>query len=190
MKSLIISLKAFLFFTIITGIVYPLIVTGIAQLVFPGRANGSLIIKDNRIIGSELVGQQFDSAKYFTSRPSSISYNPLPSGGSNYGLTNSNLQQQVDERRQRFVQFNQLDVGTPIPAEMLFASASGLDPHISKQAALLQVSRIARARNFNEFQKQKLSECLNILTEEAQMLVLGEERVNVLLLNLEVDRIK
>ena len=190
MKSLIKSLKAFLFFTVITGIIYPLFVTGIAQLVFPAKANGSLIIKDNRITGSELIGQQFESAKYFTSRPSSISYNPLPSGGSNYGLTNSILKQQVDERRQRFVQFNQLDSGIAVPAEMLFASASGLDPHISIQAALLQVNRVARARDFNDIQKLKLSECVNRLTEEPQIMVLGEERINVLLLNLEVDRIK
>jgi potassium-transporting ATPase KdpC subunit len=190
MKSLIISLKVFIFFTVITGIIYPLFITGIAQLAFPAKANGSLIIKDNRIIGSELIGQQFDSARYFTSRPSSISYNPLPSGGSNYGLTNSILKQQVDGRRLQFVQFNQLDSETTIPAEMLFASASGLDPHISKQAALLQVNRIALIRNFNDIQKQKLAECLNRLTEEPQILVLGEERINVLMLNLEVDRIK
>ncbi len=190
MKSLIISLKAFLFFTVITGIIYPLFVTGIAQLVFPAKANGSLIIKNNRITGSELIGQKFDSAKYFTSRPSSISYNPLPSGGSNYGLTNSKLKQQVEERRQRFIQFNQLDSGIAVPAEMLFASASGLDPHISKRAALLQVNRVSQARDFNDIQKQKLSDCVNRFTEEPQFLLLGEERINVLLLNLEVDRIK
>lgn len=190
MKTLIISLKIFLFFTLLTGIIYPLFVTGIAQIVFPAKANGSLIIKDNKVIGSELIGQQFDSAKYFTSRPSAISYNPLPSGGSNYGITNSILKQQVDERKQRFIQFNQLDSLTFIPAEMLFASASGLDPHISKQAALLQVNRIAKARSFNDIQKQKLIECVNRVTEEPQLLVLGKERVNVLLLNLETDKIR
>ena len=114
----------------------------------------------------------------------------MPSGGSNYGLTNSKLKQQVDERKQHFIQFNQLDSLTDIPAEMLFASASGLDPHISKQAALLQVNRIANARNFSDAQKQKLIECVNRLTEAPQILVLGEERVNVLLLNLELIKYK
>lgn len=190
MKTIIISLKIFLLFTVLTGIIYPLFVTGFAQLLFPSKANGSLIIKDNKIIGSELIGQQFDSTIYFTSRPSAISYNPLPSGGSNYGLTNSKLKQQVDERKQHFIEFNQLDSLTQIPAEMLFASASGLDPHISKQSALLQVNRIANARNFGIAQKQQLIACVNSLTEKPQILVLGEERVNVLLLNLELDKLK
>ena len=190
MRSLVISLKALLFFTVVTGVVYPLLITGIARGVFPEKANGSLVIKENRITGSELIGQQFESEKYFTSRPSSISYNPLPSGGSNYGLTNAKLKQQVEERRRLFADFNQMEDGTTVPADMLFASASGLDPHISKQAALLQVNRIAKARNFSEAQKQKLSACVDILTEGPQLRVLGEERVNVLLLNLEVDKIK
>jgi K+-transporting ATPase ATPase C chain len=190
MRSLVIYLKALLFFTVVTGIVYPLLITVIAQGVFPEKANGSMVIKEDRITGSELIGQQFESEKYFTSRPSAVSYSPMPSGGSNYGLTNSKLKQQVEERRQRFAEFNQLENGTNVPAEMLFASASGLDPHISKQAAMLQVKRIAQARNFSDSQKQKLSECVDNLTEGPQLRVLGEERVNVLLLNLEVDRIK
>lgn len=190
MKTLIISIKIFLFLTVLTGIIYPLFVTGFAQLVFPSKANGSLIINDNKVVGSELIGQQFDSAIYFTSRPSAISYNPIPSGGSNYGLTNSKLKQQVVERKHHFIQFNQLDSLTAIPAEMLFASASGLDPHIPKQAALLQMKRVANARNFNDVQKQKLIACVNRITEKPQILVLGEERVNVLLLNLEIDKIK
>lgn len=147
-------------------------------------------MKDNKIIGSKLIGQQFDSIIYFIPRPSAISYNPLPSGGSNYGLTNSKLKQQVDERKRHFIEFNQLDSLTQIPAEMLFASASGLDPHISKQSALLQVNRIANARNFDSAKKQQLIDCVNRLTEKPQILVLGEERVNVLLLNLEVDKLK
>jgi potassium-transporting ATPase KdpC subunit len=190
MKTFIISLKTLLFFTVLTGIIYPLFVTGVAQSIFPAKANGSLIIKDNKAIGSELIGQQFDSAIYFTSRPSAISYNPLPSGGSNYGLTNSKLKELVNQRKQQFIAFNQLDSLTAIPSEMLFASASGLDPHISVKAALLQVNRIAKARNFNTTQKQQLFQCIKQQTEAPQLLVLGEERVNVLLLNLEVDKIK
>lgn len=190
MKTFIISLKIFLFFTVLTGIVYPLLITGIAQVVFPGKANGSLISVNNKIVGSELIGQQFDTVVYFSSRPSAVSYNPLPSGGSNFGLTNAKLKNLVKERKEHFISFNHLDSLTEIPSEMLFASASGLDPHISPRAALLQVERIAKSRNFNNDQKQKLMKCIKNLTETPQFLCLGEDRVNVLLLNLETDKIQ
>jgi K+-transporting ATPase ATPase C chain len=188
MKTIVISLKIFLFFTLLTGVIYPLIVTGIAQVVFPAKANGSLIVKENQIIGSELIGQKFDSTIYFTSRPSAISYNPLPSGGSNYGLTNLKLKNLVAERKKQFIVFNQLDSLTVIPPEMLFASASGLDPHISQKAALLQVDRVSKARKFNAIQKQNLVQIVKNLTETRQFLVLGEDRVNVLILNLELNK--
>jgi potassium-transporting ATPase KdpC subunit len=188
-KTLLISLKIFLFFTILTGIVYPLFITGIAQLILPAKANGSLIVKDNRIIGSQLIGQPFDSLIYFSSRPSAISYNPLPSGGSNYGLTNSKLKMQVETRKKHFIDFNQLDSLTVIPSEMLFASASGLDPHISPQAALLQVDRVAKARNFSNDQKLKLIQDIRDLTEAPQFSFLGEERINVLALNIQTDQL-
>jgi potassium-transporting ATPase KdpC subunit len=190
MKTLFISLKIFLFFTILTGIIYPLLITGIAQMAFPSKANGSLIVKDNVIIGSELIGQQFDSVFYFASRPSAVSYNPLPSGGSNYGLTNMKLKDLVAERKKHFIAFNQLDRNTVIPFEMLFASASGLDPHISPQAALLQVERIAKVRNFDSKQKEELLQCIKNQTEAPQYTYLGEERINVLLLNINLDKIK
>ena len=190
MKTLIISLKIFLFFTVLTGVIYPLFVTGIAQVVFPAKANGSLVVRNNQVIGSELIGQQFDSTVYFSSRPSAVLYNPLPSGASNYGLTNSKLKKLVEERKHQFLAFNKLDSSTVIPSEMLFASASGLDPHISHEAAMLQVNRIAKARNFNDEQKQKLIECVNKNTEGPQYLLLGEPRINVLLLNLDTDKIQ
>ena len=186
MKIILISLKIFLFFTILTGIIYPLFVTGIAQVIFPLKANGSLIEFDNRAVGSKFIGQQFDSAKYFTSRPSAVSYNPLPSGGSNYGLTNVKLKYLVAERRIHYIAFNQLDSLTDVPSEMLFASASGLDPHISQKAALLQVDRVAQAHKFNTVQKQYLIQSIKDLTEQPQFLFLGEERVNVLILNIEL----
>jgi potassium-transporting ATPase KdpC subunit len=190
MKTIIISLKIFLFFTILTGIIYPLTVTGIAQLVFPKKANGSLLSKDKKLIGSELIGQQFDSTIYFSSRPSAISYNPLPSGGSNFGLTNLKLKNQVDERKKKFIEFNQLNSTVDVPSEMLFASASGLDPHISPKAALLQIERIVKARNFNSEQKQKLEDIIKELTESPQFKVFGQERINVLKLNLKLDKIR
>jgi K+-transporting ATPase ATPase C chain len=112
----------------------------------------------------------------------------LPSGGSNYGLTNLKLKNLVAERKKQFIVFNQLDSLTVIPPEMLFASASGLDPHISQKAALLQVDRVSKARKFNAIQKQNLVQIVRNLTETRQFLVLGEDRVNVLILNLELNK--
>jgi potassium-transporting ATPase KdpC subunit len=190
MKTLIISFKMFLFFTVLTGVIYPLFVTMLAQAFFPEKANGSLIFNNNKTIGSSLIGQQFDSAIYFSSRPSANSYNPLLSGGSNYGLTNIKLKKLVIDRKHQFLTINDLDSLTEIPSEMLFASASGLDPHISPKAAYLQVERIARSRHFNIIQKQKLEQLIKNQMETPQFLCLGEERVNVLLLNLHTDKIK
>jgi K+-transporting ATPase, C subunit len=190
MKTFGIALKIFLVFTILTGVIYPLVVTGIAQVVFPHQANGSLILKDNKVIGSELIGQQFDSTIYFTSRPSAIENNPLPSGGSNYGLTSVKLKAQVAERKSKFIAFNQLDKNVEIPAEMLFASASGLDPHISPEAAKLQINRIATARHFSTVQKEKLKALVEKTSEAPQLTCLGESRVNVLLLNIALDKLK
>jgi K+-transporting ATPase ATPase C chain len=189
-KTFGIALKIFLVFTILTGILYPLLVTGIAQVVFPHQANGSLISKDNKIIGSELIGQQFDSTIYFTSRPSAIGNNPLPSGGSNLGLTSKKLKDQYIERENKFIAFNQLDKNADVPSEMLFASASGLDPHISPEAAELQINRIATARSFSNVQKQKLKSLVENMSESHQLVCLGESRVNVLLLNIALDKLK
>lgn len=190
LKTFGIALKIFLVFTILTGILYPLLVTGIAQVVFPHQANGSLILKDNKIIGSELIGQQFDSTIYFSSRPSAIGNNPLPSGGSNLGLTSAKLKAQVAERKNKFITFNQLDKNVEVPSEMLFASASGLDPHISPEAAELQIDRIAKARSFSNVQKQKLKSLVEKMSEAPQLTCLGESRVNVLLLNIALDKLK
>lgn len=184
-----IALKIFILFTVLLGGIYPLVITGVAQLVFPEKANGSLIAVDNKPVGSKLIGQKFDSDIYFSSRPSAIDYNPLPSGGSNLGLTSEKLKQQVDERKLQFVKANQISENEPVPSEMLFASASGLDPHISPNAAIMQVGRIENARSFNSTQKQQLFQAINQLTEEPQFLFLGEARINVLQLNLELDKI-
>jgi K+-transporting ATPase ATPase C chain len=185
----IIALKFLLVMTVLTGIIYPLIMTGLAQLSYPSKANGSIILKDGKIIGSELIGQKFDSSIYFWSRPSAINYNPVPSGASNYGPTSDTLKKLVGVRRILFAKMNSIENISAIPKEMIFASASGLDPHISQKAALLQVDRIVKARNFNAIQKQNLVQCVKKLTETPQFLVLGEERVNVLVLNLELDKL-
>jgi potassium-transporting ATPase KdpC subunit len=189
-KAFAISLKMFLFFTVLTGVGYPLLVTGIVQALFPGKSNGSLLKKEGVIVGSRLIGQHFDNGKYFMSRPSAVSYNPLPSGGTNLALSNPKLMEQVQDQERNFRSFNRLDILQEVPAEMLFASASGMDPHISPEAALLQVERVARARLFNEEQKDKLKQLVLTLSEERQFLCLGEKRINVLVLNLETDKLK
>ena len=187
MKTLTTSLKIFLFFTVLTGIIYPLLVTGIAQLAFPAKANGSLIVRNEKVIGSELLGQSFDSTAYFSSRPSAIAYQTMPSGGSNLGRTSIKLKVQVEARKKQFLTFNDLGNNTFVPSEMLFASASGLDPHISPEAAMLQVNRIAGVRHLNAVQKQQLIQLIEKQTEKPQFFCLGESRVNVLLLNLSLD---
>jgi len=187
--QLIISLKIFAVLTVLCGIAYPLLVTGIAQLAFPEKANGSLIVQDNKVVGSELIGQKFDSIIYFSSRPSATDYNPLPSGGSNLGPTSSKLKQLVIDRTFQFIESNQLSASEKIPSEMLLASASGLDPHISPKAALLQVERIVKARNFDDSKKQQLVTVINDQTESPQFSFLGETRVNVLVLNLALDKL-
>ena len=186
----IIALKFLLLFTILTGIIYPLVMTGIGQLIFPFKANGSLILKDGNVIGSELIGQKFDSTIYFWSRPSVIGYNPIPSGASNYGPTSDALKNMVTMRREYFASMNSIKDVLSIPKEMIFASASGLDPHISPEGALMQVDRITKARYFNNTEKEKLIKKIKDLTEAPQFLLLGEERINVLNLNIELNKIK
>jgi len=186
----IIALKFLFVLTILTGIIYPVVMTGIAQVTYPSKSNGSLISKDGKIIGSELIGQKFDSTIYFWSRPSAIGYNPIPSGASNYGPTSDTLRKLVTARRAMFAAANSVTDGTIVPKEMVFASGSGLDPHISPEAALMQVGRISVARHFDNTQKEKLLEKIKDLTENPQFLCLGEPRINVLMLNLELDKIQ
>jgi potassium-transporting ATPase KdpC subunit len=186
----IIALKFLLVMTILTGVIYPFFITGVAQLAFPAKANGSLIKENDKIIGSELIGQKFDSSKYFWSRPSAIDYNPISSGASNFGPTSDKLKKQVEERRKLFATNNSLSDTSTIPKEMLFASASGLDPHISPEAAFLQLNRVAMARNLNETQKQKVEQLIKSKTEEPQYFLFGEPRINVFELNLALDSIK
>jgi K+-transporting ATPase ATPase C chain len=185
----IIALKFLVAMTILTGLVYPLVMTGIAQVAFPLKSNGSLLMKNNNVIGSALIGQKFDSIVYFWSRPSAIGYNPFPSGASNYGPTSDTLKKLAEARRMFFGKMNSVNDISLIPKEMIFASASGLDPHITPDAALLQVDRITGARHFTAIQKAKLLVTIKTLIEQPQFLFLGEERINVLILNIELDKI-
>lgn len=188
--QMIIALKFLTVMTILTGIVYPLLMTGVAQVTFPAKANGSLIMKNGKIIGSELIGQKFDSTIYFWSRPSAIDYNPIPSGASNFGPTSAKLKQQISDRRKFFASQNYISDTMAIPKEMIFASGSGLDPHISPEAAMVQIDRVAKARKLNEMQTQKLKKLINNYTEGLQFSLFGEPRINVFDLNLALDQMK
>jgi len=173
--------------TVLTGIVYPAVVTGIAQLVFPRQANGSLIVKDGKVVGSELIGQSFDDPKYFWSRPSATSpfgYNAASSSGSNLSPTNPALIKSVQDRVDA-LRVADPDNKTPVPVDLVTASGSGLDPHISPAAALYQVNRVAKARKMPPDAVRAL---VARYTEGRQWGFLGEPRVNVLALNLALDR--
>jgi potassium-transporting ATPase KdpC subunit len=187
--SLYISIKILLVMTILLGVIYPLFITLIGQTIFPTNSNGSLITINNKIVGSELIGQKFTSNKYFHSRPSAIDYNPLPSGGSNLSVTSQALKEYVKRQMFLFDSINQLDKSIKIPAEMIYASGSGLDPHISVQAANLQINRICIVRKYSDVQKNKLKNLIVNLSENRQLGFLGEKRINVLKLNIELDKI-
>ena len=147
-------------------------------------------MKDGKIIGSELIGQKFDSSIYFWSRPSAIGYNPIPSGASNYGPTSDTLKKQVTARRILFAEKNSITDITTIPKEMIFASGSGLDPHISPEAAMLQLNRVTTARNLDETKKQQIRQLIKNMTEKPQFYLFGEPRINVFELNLALDNIR
>lgn len=180
------SVLVLLIFSVLTGLVYPLVITGIAQVVFPGRANGSLIVRDGKTVGSELIGQPFDDPKYFWSRPSATGptpYNAGSSSGSNLAVSNP---AQADAIKARVAKLRDSDPGnqTPIPIDLVTASGSGLDPHISPAAARFQIPRVARARGISE---QSLRALIDKHTESRQWGILGEPCVNVLKLNLALS---
>jgi len=183
--------------TLITGLVYPLAMTGIAQLVFPYQANGSMVEQNGKVIGSELIGQNFTSDKYFHGRPSATTapdpkdptkniaapYNAINSGGSNLGPSNKTL---IERVKGDLAKLQKESPGTPVPVDLVTTSASGLDPDISPEAALFQVPRIAKARKLPE---DRLRQLVEDSTEERLLDFLGEPRVNVLKLNLALDRL-
>lgn len=180
------ALTMLMILTVLTGLVNPLSVTGLAQLFFPEQANGSLIVHNGKVVGSKLIGQYFDKPEYFWGRPSATSpfpYNAAASGGSNLGPTNPAL---IEAVKARVAALRSADPGSdsPIPVDLVTASGSGLDPHISPAAALYQVKRVARARGLEENAVHTL---VTQHTEGRQFGLLGERRVNVLQLNLSLD---
>ena len=182
------AITLFVLLSVVTGLLYPLAVTGIVQAMFPAQANGSVIVRDGRPVGSALIGQAFSDPKNFWSRPSATSpmpYNAANSGGSNLGPSNPAL---ADVVRQRVAALRAADPGNtaPVPVDLVTASASGLDPHISRAAADYQAARVARQRALPEAQVRALVEQH---TEGALLGFIGEPRVNVLALNLALDRL-
>lgn len=175
---------------ILTGAVYPGFITVITSTFFPKEAQGSLIERNGVLIGSKLIGQNFDSQKYFWSRPSFNNYNPLPSGASNLSILNPLLVKEIIQRKKAFLQDYKMKEYINVPPEMVTASASGLDPHISPAAALLQISRVAQARGMDKEKQKQIINLINDMTEKRQFSLLGEPRINVFLLNLKIDSLK
>jgi len=186
-EQLLPGLRIKIFMTLLLGIAYPLFVTGLCQVLFPYRANGSLITSGSGVTGSELIGQNFTRPEYFQSRPSaagSDGYDATASGGSNYGPTNQKLFDRVKTSIEKFHKENP-DYDGPIPADLLTASGSGLDPHISPASALAQSARVARARGVSVDQINRLA---TQFMEPPDLGLIGEPRVNVLKLNLALDK--
>lgn len=189
LRQLRIGIIFLVLFAVLTGIIYPLVVTGIAQTAFPHQANGSLIVKDGNSTGSELIGQPFSDPRYFWGRLSataSSQYNAAASSGSNYGPLNPALTEAIQARIEALKAVDPENAQL-IPVDLVTSSASGLDPHISVAAALYQVPRVARYRGLTEEQVYSL---VNSLTEGRQFGILGEPRVNVLKVNLALDELK
>ena len=185
-KQMLPALRMTILLTILTGLVYPGVVTGLCQLIFPDKANGSLLSRDGRVIGSSLIGQNFTKPEYFQPRPSvagNDGYDATASAGSNLGPTSQKLMDRVKAAADKFRKDNP-DYKGPIPADLMTASASGLDPDISPAAAAAQASRIAGARGLRV---EQVNQLVARFIQSRDLGFLGEPRVNVLLLNLELD---
>lgn len=180
-KNLVTAVLMTVATTILLGIIYPLVVTGIAQVLFPKKANGQLLKANGKVIGSRIIAQAFTAPGYFHPRPSAVSYDPTNSNGSQWGPTNQKL---VDRVKSDVATSRAENPGTPVPIDLVTASASGLDPEITPAAAAFQIARVARARGINEGQ---LRDLVSKHTVGRQWGFLGEPRVNVLELNLELD---
>lgn len=185
LKLILQSIRQTIVWTVITGIAYPLLITAIAQAAFKDQANGSLLMRDGKLVGSSLLAQQFTGPTYFWPRPSAGTYATVPSGASNLGPTSAALQTNVANNLKALRDSSKLPADAPVPADLVFTSASGLDPHISPEGARFQVARVAAARGVPG---EKVGELVEKFVEPPQWGVFGQARVNVLMLNLALDQ--
>lgn len=179
MKNTLIAIKSFIIFSILLGLIYPLAITGIAQVVFPQKANGSLILENEKIIGSSLIGQKFDKPEYFNARPSAVNYNASGSGASNLAPTSKKLMERVK------ADIAKNNLSGNIPPDAVLTSASGLDPHISIENAQLQAKRVAKIRGL---QIETIYELISNNIDSGFLGIWGQDGVNVLKLNIAVDK--
>lgn len=186
MSDMMRTLRLFLWLVLLTGVVYPLLITLIAQGVMAEKANGSMVVKEGKIIGSHFIAQKFESNKYFWPRPSTVDYNPATSGGSNLAPTSKKLQKQLQERSKKF---SEKDI-KKIPSELLYASGSGLDPDISPDTAYFQVDRIVKERVNPAITHDTLTQLIDIHTQPRVLGFIGRPIVNVFELNLALDEMK
>lgn len=186
-QKLITAIRVFIILALVFGLVYPLLIIGAGQLFFPEKANGSLIVYQDKVIGSSLIAQKFISPQYFHSRFSAIDYDATSSGGSNLAAFSSQLYQQVQDRLQQVRHLNNIDRYKTLPADMVFSSASGLDPHISVTNALLQLPRVARHRVLSLGVIKRL---IYDYLESDFIGIWGKPGVNVLELNLALDQLE
>ncbi|HMK53412.1 MAG TPA: potassium-transporting ATPase subunit KdpC [Methanobacteriaceae archaeon] len=186
MKQIKNAIVIFVVFTILLGIIYPLAITGVSQLAFPVQANGNLIRDSGKVVGSQLIGQNFSSPSYFHGRPSVIDYNSSTSGGSNFGPTNKKLIDNITLRMQQLKVEDSLPANVTVPADLVLASGSGLEGYIYVDSAMIQVPRIARTRGISESEVEKLIKS----NQENTFFGFGKEIVNVLKLNLALDNLK
>jgi K+-transporting ATPase ATPase C chain len=190
MKIIFPCFRLFLTLMILTGIIYPLVVTGLAQLLFHHQAEGSLLVLNGHTVGSEWLSQKTESARYFWPRPSADDYATVASGASNLGPGSDALKKTIADRVAKLRAACGLPADAVVPDDLITASASGLDPEISPAAARLQIDRVASARNFSPEQKSELAALVESRIQGPQLGFLGETRVNVLLLNLATDQLK
>ena len=188
-KNLWISIAMTVVTTVLLGLIYPMVVTGLAQVIFPHKANGQLIVKDGKVIGSSIIGQGFSGPGYFHSRPSAAGngYDAANSGGSNFGPTSQKLNDAIKDRIEAYRKENGLKESDTVPADAVTASGSGLDPHITVRNAQIQVPRVAKARGLDQ---KKVLEMVRANTEGPDLGFLGEPGVNVLKLNLALDSLQ
>ena len=182
-----ISIRLILLFSVLTGVVYPLAVTLVARGLFSEATQGSLIRDKDQVIGSKLLAQKFESPRYFWPRPSASDFGTIPSGASNAGPLSKSLSESVAKRTQQLQSTHGLLASAVVPPELVLASGSGLDPDLSPEAALFQVNRVAQARNLSDSQREALRGLVQSLVEGPQLGFLGQARVNVLVLNRELN---